>query len=425
VTFGSLFVLVSVLMADIAVGAEQEPTSKSISNTTQAQCLIKITCDPETLLLNEDTIKILLTSPRVGVQAAREVLGMSGDLDNYAQIYFHLVGSQTIGKARRTTAKRSSSPGGAISDSITRRIPGRPILRTPGMRDIPGVSQETLLGVVQLQIFDSDSPARAEELLASICARLEKALVEANNKRSNKLQEQAEFAEKQYRQANKKVMVWQSRQRRFTAEAGVSDLSRGKILDEIRGLEKEKRELEMDMAGLQARREALEKQIGRRGDEASKKLKDDPVARELEEIVKVREIEFRRVGKLVAKGVTSERERNDAREKLARAKAELALRREALTKRADGDVLGKFNTELAELSIELAEQQGRLKMVNEHLARIRDKKLLALADEFEREVMLKLPLAMEDAERAFQWHSELRRQKDAVRPPTVTVIGGK
>ena len=88
------------------------------------------------------------------------------------------------------------------------------------------------------------------------------------------------------------------------------------------------------------------------------------------------------------------------------------------------EALGKLNADLAGLSIETAEMEGRLGYIKQQLGQIKAKNLLELADLFEREIALRLGPAAEAVEQAIGWRNDLRRQLQTARPPAVSVIGG-
>jgi len=71
------------LLALLTTGATQsaEKQAAVVSNTRNASCLVKITCDSTILPLNLETIDYLFHSSGVGGRACREVLGISPDQD--------------------------------------------------------------------------------------------------------------------------------------------------------------------------------------------------------------------------------------------------------------------------------------------------------------------------------------------------------
>lgn len=184
---------------------------------------------------------------------------------------------------------------------------------------------------------------------------------------------------------------------------------------------REKQKLEMDVARLEARRSAIEDQIIRIRHEADEKIHDDPVAVQLQRIVELQAQQVERERELVEQGADAHlNELADAEEKLARAKIELARRREELTKSAGGDRLAKFNNDLADMVIELAETKAELQVVNSQFEKAEAE--LAAAATLESDV-LRVRRARQIFEIADCRASQLEALLAYLRPPTVTVVG--
>jgi len=452
--------ILSALILMVAVGpVESAPTTQKapkISNTTRASCLLKITCDPATLPLDYEMLDFLLRSSGVAGQAARDVFGEAG-----AKVYDQLEENEVIRFTPLTPAAKPKAPveRRRTAGRAKPRGGGRPGMGMPGM-GMPGMGpmmddefgpgsivarpgrhprsgrtpittpdEEVLVGRLQIDLvgpIDAISGLKpaAEEFMAAICSRLREAIVETHERYMEQLENRLGAAHRRADDASERLAKLQATQREFSQDAGQADLSRENITKTISASEKEKQKLEMELAGLQARREAIEKQIAKVGGKVSAKLKDDPVAKELQTIVELRKEKVAWLEKLVGSGRAPQFDLVDARAELAQAKMELARRREEIRQAGGDEVARKLNEELAELSIQTAELEGRLKHINTQLKNIKAKELLELADRYEREVALQLPLAFEAAESAMRWRDELERQMKTARAPVVTVIGG-
>ena len=109
-------------------------------------------------------------------------------------------------------------------------------------------------------------------------------------------------------------------------------------------------------------------------------------------------------------------------QKLARAKIELAKRREEIGKSAGGDELTKFNSLLTAIMIDLAEKKSHLRVVSEQLERTEEQ--LSTVAAFDPQVS-RIRAAREAFEIAENRFNELKVQVANLQPPTINILGGK
>ncbi|HPC95137.1 MAG TPA: hypothetical protein PLU87_09355 [Sedimentisphaerales bacterium] len=127
------------------------------------------------------------------------------------------------------------------------------------------------------------------------------------------------------------------------------------------------RDLEMQMAGMEARRQAIEEQIARTMDEADRKLAQDTVTKEFQTLIQMMEMRLSQLRKQVDAGQLPQSELAPAQENLTRARIELAKRQEELRKDAGGGRLDSLNSELSQMAIQTAEQEARLEVFRTQL----------------------------------------------------------
>jgi hypothetical protein len=123
---------------------------------------------------------------------------------------------------------------------------------------------------------------------------------------------------------------------------------------------------------------------------------------------------------LVKEGRLTHIDLGTAEEKLARAKIELAQRREQVVKSAGGDRLTKFNDDLAKLSIDTAETTAMLNVVNSQLEETQ--RQLNAAASFDPEAVERR-YATQNLEDANRRVNELKTRGANLQPPTLTVLG--
>jgi citrate lyase gamma subunit len=292
------------------------------------------------------------------------------------------------------------------------------------------VSQKDNQSLLKLQIYYSAESAFAEnakQYVAEIAKLLERTLAKEYDRRIDRLDQARGFAEEQREKATEELTILQNHERELREAAGQSDLSREFILNKTRDLEQDREEMRMGLASSNARRVAIQDQIAKIGEESLKRVSADPIAEELEEIVKICERRVITVSKLMEEGRASGSESDDAREKLAKARIELITRREAVKSSVGGEEMAKWNNELIALAITAADDESNLGFVERQLHDIKEKGLWELADRYEVEVAVKMPAVRERLMRATERAEELKRkiEEKPIYPLRVVLLGAE
>jgi len=142
--------------------------------------------------------------------------------------------------------------------------------------------------------------------------------------------------------------------------------------DAVRGaasrLDLEKQRISLELAGQSARQKALEERVAKLSDAATARLAKDPIADELQKIVELRADEAATSEKMYKSGTMTQAELRAAQARAAEAKARLLERRETVSKASGTDLLGDLNKELITLTITIAENEARLRYIDEQIA---------------------------------------------------------
>lgn len=407
-----IIIMTWVLACGSALAAEKPAdTDKpaAISGTRQASCLLRITSDPAVLPLTPEVVEFLLRSSGVAGRAARDVgiFDAGIELEELFELEFSPLAKGPDSKAERI-----------------KRDPYRP----PDPMLIRG--EHMLLGRLEVRV--DVKKLVAEELLATICKNLRLALAHAHGSDLAALAERRNLAEEEFARAQDRMRRLQDVQRHLSKEAGQSNFSRAKLVGLIEDLEREKHKIAMEQAAMEARQAEIERQIAKVGRRVADEGKDDliigeykTIIAEYQRIIKTAEAEIPRLEQLADAGQIPISDLQKARERLDGRRLDLVRHRQDFLRSSTAKILRKWNDELATLSIETATLHGRLGHIKGQLARVEEKHLLELADQFELETALQLPLAREAVEQAIRWRDELARQMRMIRPARVTVIGGK
>jgi len=180
------------------------------------------------------------------------------------------------------------------------------------------------------------------------------------------------------------------------------------------------RALELDLAGADARRSAIQEQIARTEHEAARKLKADTVTRELEKLIQMHIDSLGTVRKYVDAGRGSPAELAQANENLTKAKIELARRREELSKSAGGARLEGYNDELSRMAIDMAEKKAQFEILRRQLDEVQ--RQWARASQFDP-ATARIRMATEALHIAERRVTELKSRLANLQPPTVAMIG--
>lgn len=357
--------------------AEQER-----SGTRSARCLVRVMSDPDILPIGAGMIDSLLTSTPVLGEPAREILGVKGDtVEEVVEVSFEPL-------------EDSESQLGFV-----------------------------LTGCIAVEVHDSGARPVAEEFLGEICERLERALQRVGQIDRGRLEERLDEVDEELQELNERYELLRAQQRELLERAGQDDLSRARIVDTINDLEDQSQVIELALAGTRAREAALTEQIAKIGQQAIEAGENSAVVDELREIVDIRKMELARVQKLVQTGQASESDLNGPREALARARAELARYRESVSNTAGAELLAQLNHELVSLGVDSAQQEAELVAVQKRLSAMRDRRVLELADRYEREVKLQLGLSERDLRGLAEEQYDLKQTIRNLRLPEVVVIG--
>jgi hypothetical protein len=255
--------------------------------------------------------------------------------------------------------------------------------------------------------------------MVALIENLRIALREAFDQYSAKLNKQLELADKEAIQAEQQLVRLQAELREIS---GSRDLSRYAILQNISSLRQILQSAKMKRASDEMLYEETAKQIAEEQARRKKLVEDDPITLELQRIVEIQTNSLARIQELVKQKTASSAEVEDVLEKLARARIELAKRREEVSNPPGSLVLSSTNEELASLSTRVALAQQEIDSFEKQLKEAED--LLNIADRYEL-LSLKADIARQGLEETLLWRARLGRNNRSIQPPDVTVIGAE
>ncbi|MBN2182173.1 MAG: hypothetical protein JW715_09685 [Sedimentisphaerales bacterium] len=431
-----IIVIMAIVLLTTGTAVSDE---SQISNTRYASCLIKIISDPAILPLDDTTIVYLLHSSGVFGKAARDIFGQLSpeetlDLEQALQIEWLADEADMMQPGPLEDSPQDEDEmseydfqmmmqemGGRGMDlapgrSRPRRSPGRQIVRQP--LSITTEQMILLRIVVNLDIGADVKPV-AVEFMNAVIENLDSALKHAGNEYLTRLGSRLQLAEEEVSRTENELNQMQARLR---DNAGSRILDKDNILGNITDLRRELQNTKMEQASDTVMVDAITNRIA----ETQRRLKEqalkDDITNEMQQIIEHQRQQLEAAKKLVEQGVASRETLSEAEQKLARARIELAQRREQMNRTAGGGLIESLNRELADRSIRATQNKAKIAALTRQLEEAEH--WLNKSDDHEL-LSLKADIAKQNLREAIIWRDRISRQMRLIQPPDVTVLGGK
>jgi len=360
------------------------------SGSRTAVMIVRATWNDRQVPLNQEILTTLMHTSAVRSEAIREVLGTGAGLLDEA---------------------------GVVEVNIETLV-------APGMHSVD--SPYLIRFALRLDETDLDGeaiPARAEELLNNMLERMRAALVRLAEQNFANLNERVDVARQRVKKAKTGLHGMLEMRRAMSQEAKRADLTREAVVEELRWMEEQLRELEIERVAQMSRRGAIEAQIAKVAGSTGSGVKEDEIINELRALLDNQEQKLMRIRGLVAQQVASSAAIREAEGDMREARIRLLERKEELARLAGTEQLPELQQELAELTIRSAELEARFAHARERIDALRP--TLALADRIENEVLIALPAAQERLQAALDRLHELEAALETYRPPQLTVVGAE
>ena len=412
--------LVLIFLISVPAQSANKPAVAQISDTHTASCLVKITFDPLVLPLDDITIDYLLHSSSIGGKVAREVLDISPDrVSDIFKI------EALPGAARPSWLGRAES-GRIIPEDRRQRTEARG-QKTEGRGQRPellsseqmsSVAEQTLLFWLSVKLPKDVKPA-AEEFMNALVGSLRSTLVKVFEDYKLRFNNQLKLAEQEATNAETDLREKQKTLREISRSRV---LDRDRILADIYRLRQEVQTANMNQASNQVIIDATTKRIADIQAKIKQQLENDSITMELQNIVGMSNKFVVEAEKQVQAGKISSLQLDELKEKLARAKIEIARRREKLSSSVGGNLVESLNKELADRSIRATQDAAFIRSLEQQLAEAES--LLAKADDYEL-LSLKADIAKQNLQESILWRDRTSRQIRFLQSPMVSIIGGE
>ena len=256
----------------------------------------------------------------------------------------------------------------------------------------------------------------ADEFVARLKQFLQSETQEPAQENIEAIQKQRADATAKYEQTRAQLAAIRQQLR---AQTGRSDASVDGIRDELSKMEDARQEMQVELDAKAARAQALSQNIAKLTGQVEEKVKNDPVAAELEKVVEARQKQAERIKTLAGQGQANAAELDAAIAEVADARAKLLDRRASAADAAGGDTVSSWNKELMALSVDTAELQARLEKLAARADRYRQ--VMDQLDQFENLTAARDSL-QESLDQLRDRLRELQHEQRATRAPRSLVV---
>ncbi|HUU16008.1 MAG TPA: hypothetical protein VMW72_02565 [Sedimentisphaerales bacterium] len=405
--------LVLLLLISVPAQSANNPAAADLSNTHVASCLVKITFDPLVLPLDDITIDYLLHSSSVGGKVAREVVNISPD-----QVSDVFKIEALAGSARPSWLGQAES-GRILTEDRRQKTEGRgqrpELLSSEQLRS---AAEQTILFRLSVELPNDVKPA-AEEFMNALVDSLRSTIVKVFEDYKLRFNNQLKLAEQEATSAENDLREKQKTLREISRSRV---LDRNSILADIYRLRQEVQTANMNQASNQVIIDATTKRIADIQTRIKKQLENDSITMELQNIVEMSNKFVVEAEKQVQAGKISSLQLDELKEKLARARIEIARRREQLSSSVGGNLIESLNKELADRSIQATQDEASIRSLEQQL--VEAESLLAKADDYEL-LSLKADIAKQNLQESILWRDRISRQIRFLQSPMVSILGGE
>ena len=398
-----VILLVLILLTSAPAQSANGPAAADISNTRTASCVVKITSNPMILPLDDATIDYLLHSTGIGGRVAREVLNISPD--QVSDIFKIETLAGAAGRILPEDRSQGTEGRGQKPELLSSEQ-----LRT--------AAEQTILFKLQVDLPEEVKPV-AEEFMVALVGNLRSTLIKDFEDYKLRFGDQLKLAEQEAASAETDLREKQKTLREISRSRV---LDHDKILADIYRLRQNVQTAKMNQASNQVIIDTTTRRIAETQAKIMEQLENDSITIELQKIVELIDRLLIEAEKQAEMGKILPSQVNEIKEKLARARIEIAIRRESLSKSIGGNLIESLNKELADRSITAAQDEASIRSLERQL--VEAELLFAKADDYEL-LSLKADVAKQTLQESILWRDRTSRQIRLLQPPMVSILGGE
>ena len=298
---------------------------------------------------------------------------------------------------------------------------GEEVLNPPQWLEL-FVSDAGIIGVLDAQLYvEDENGTTGDEFLGEVCRRLQESLTRAHEANAARLGAELEQAEENLNSAEENYRRLRVQMNAILEQSQMPDLSREFVVDLVSGLQEQMRDMEMGLASLRVRRDAIEEGIGRTGALIRQRIAEDIICSELEEFAALYQARYETVANYGNDSSQLEATVLEYRMELTDARIAVAERQEAVRQQNGGAQLDAWTNEISELAIEIATIEGSRRFTQNQLERASN--IQPLAEQF-AECQRELNMAVRPFNQALQEVEAARAHMRYLAAPEVVILSG-
>jgi hypothetical protein len=288
---------------------------------------------------------------------------------------------------------------------------------------LPSVVEERIVMMVVLTRQRGAAAEDSQAVFRKVAEQMKHFLTAIADPGSEQKKRQLEEARKLANDTHHEMLQLRVSLRRQRLELAAKGMAPEALEDQLHRSKQEQMSLDVELAGLRARREAVIKHMEEcRKDMANDQERPDGELAELRRVLGAREEQLEKVMAAFKAGRLPDSEVSEARARIAELRAQIARRREAKEHdSARGELLTGLTRQLMEIEIETAGAEARLAKINEAAARCHSKKLMESLQTLEA-LEHGLDSAGQFRERALDKVARLEEQMERFREPKVKLV---
>jgi chromosome segregation ATPase len=230
------------------------------------------------------------------------------------------------------------------------------------IHDNPGMSIKIAVDPKISPGAKPDAPAFADGLVMRLKKKIEKEVNAARDSGIDPIEKDIKESQQRIDQTRAELAKFRDQLRQKT---GRIDVSATQLNEAALKIDDQRQDLELEKLGKQSRIKAIQDAVARLSTQVEQKVKDDPIAAELQKVVDAREAQVKYAQAKTKAGREFAQDLEDAIAQAAEAKAKLLERQRESAADAGGGQIDALNQELTTLNIDLAEIDAKLTALNQ------------------------------------------------------------
>lgn len=358
---------------------------------------------------------VLLAASASSLRAAEEPNSRSNTM--YSSSVLQITGYLDYREADELIELLNSIAHGAIRERLQAPLfTGRPQPNYSARIEGTSVVNGTVTGKLLVEIQKDSLPPIADEIRDEVFARIQTFLDTSYEIDKQVFTEKAALLEDQANRAQAELKELEAQLLKIT---GGQQMDRGRLEETITRLTQEQQEADFRLQATDHRRQNLANQLNQAKKSLLTMKGNDTILGQLQEKVNLMQQRLELLQQQQKAGVAPEADVLLAQQQLIDTRIELAKRQEALQTGPEAQQIRQLEESLADLSMEISEQQMRFRFLHEQINRTRQ--MLEHSTEY-KTLRIKSEVRQDSLYESIEELEEIRNSLAALRPPRLVIL---